>query len=162
MSGIRISCQRRLRCRFNSGSRQSISYYMTPGGSQGREHGDGFPNVGLVMSIIKSRTGGNRSRETYKTKSTDFHHPDPDSGYRRKGTGETASAESGVPGSTGRQAGRRRQAWRGSSKICSTTSGQLMADSCRSRALFRWARWDTGGRQPSAGRGSTQIGRAHV
>ena len=28
-----------------------FTYLYTPGGCQGREHGDGFPIAGLVMSI---------------------------------------------------------------------------------------------------------------
>lgn len=38
-------------------------HYIGPGGGRLREIGDGFPNAGLVMSIIFSRTGGNRSNE---------------------------------------------------------------------------------------------------
>ena len=79
--------------------RQQAEHFLlyTPGGRQGREHGDGFPIAGLVMSIKDTRTGGKRSGEKSRTKSTDFHHQDHDSGYRWKGTGETGAKRTVSP-----------------------------------------------------------------
>ena len=70
---------------------------MVPVEGQPPEWRDGFRKDGLVMSINISRTGGNRSRVTYNTKSTDFHHQDLNSGYRWKGTGETGAERTVSP-----------------------------------------------------------------
>ena len=39
------------------------------------------------------------------------------------------------------------EAWAGSLRICSTTSGQGTEGSWKSRASFLWGRWATGGGQ---------------
>ena len=81
---------------FNSGSRRQFLHYIVPGSGKRCERGDGLPIESLVISIKKTQ------KEIANT-------PDKPQWLQVEGDGGNRSEANGVPGFTGRQAGRRRQ-----------------------------------------------------